>query len=1173
MSKVKFNEKQQAAIDSTAASVVVSAGAGSGKTAVLTERIVSKLAHRENPVDIDRFLVVTYTKAAAAEMRSRISDKLSALVSQNITDIAYCNRLRKQIGKLPSAKIQTVHSFCLDLVRRNCHKINLSTIFDLCSDEELIELQTVAATRVLEDAYEKNEEDFVLLRNAVCEERGDSELSKAIIQVYNKLQSLPYPEKWLNDQIEAYDKGSYFLKEESDRIVAEECASMLSYAVSDMETKLYHLEQTCPIIYNSVADNYAFCFEFADKLKDLLLSHNFAEAIKEIDGFGMPTAKSVKDPEKLLDLEKAAAKKSKENLEVALKSISALLSLPQGDENTAKAERYLCKLCLDYIAVFDEEKKRASKLTYSDLEHYTIKLLSNEDGSPSEIAWDMSNYLVEVMVDEYQDSNEVQDTIFNLIAPTQGSSFFVGDIKQSIYRFIKANPKILAARCKSAQGGMGEYITMNNNYRSSPQVINITNGFFKQIMTESFGEVDYNDAGQQLISNRPAANAPCELCLVDSKAVNETRTDAGLATLSAKEIEGKYVAKRIAEMLKTATVPDKDGTMRAAVPSDFAILLSAYHGKCDAYIDALNELNIPVSAIQEEGDAFSSIEASVVISLLRIISNRRQDIPLLSVMRSPFFSFTSEEIAEIRSYKSRGDIWDAVVLAAQDGNEKCKSFIAEIDFYCHAAKDLSCSRLLQLIYARTGAYGVFSVLSNPKERKNTLDFLYRTAVKCEGGSFKSCDQLVAYLDRLSNVSVSSASSKEGVKVMSIHKSKGLEFPFVFVADQFKPFNQKEIQSPLYLVDTDIGVALRCVDSKNRLRILTQKQSLITLKTRSELRSEELRKLYVAMTRAREKLFFLITPYVSTVSGKLQNIYKAVGKIPTQQWFAQQTAAADWLLAVFMTHPGAGALRAMLHGVSFNIPDDESELKCSVAFDIDLPAPLPQDSENQVFENFESPKNEAYFKKYLDLSEQSYPFADIAKLSSKMTPTGMGGHKHIVSSIYTGQEATDGLTAAEKGTRVHDLLAKGNLAACRTMEGSRQQLEKYSIGGEAPDELDIKMVYDFANSSWGDRVLKAKEVMHEYRFGLLFTPKELDLGDNETEQILVNGSIDLLIDEGDNMTVVDYKTDSVKPGEEKLGAEVHRRQLELYKSAAEQIFEKPVSEITVFFLKTGVGVNL
>ena len=1174
MSEVKFNQKQQAAIDSSAPSVVVSAGAGSGKTAVLTARITAKLADREHPVDIDRFLVVTYTKAAAAEMRSRISENLSELVSQNITDTAYCNQLRRQIGKLSSAKLQTVHSFCLDLVRRNCHKLDLSTVFDLCSEEELAELQTAAVTKVLEQAYEDNEEDFTLLRNAVCEERGDKNLSYAIVAVYDKLQSLPYPEKWLHEQIDAYNKGSHFLKKENDRIVAEECISLLSYAVSDMEIKLAHLNQSCPPVYTSVADNYAFCFEFADKLKDLLERHDFAQVISQIDGFKMPGAKPVKDPDKLFELEKTAAKRSKDNLTAALKNISDLLSLPESDENTSKAERYLCKLCLDYGIAFENEKKRASKLTYSDLEHFAIKLLSNEDGSPSEIAQDLSNYLVEVMVDEYQDSNEVQDTIFRLIAPKDGSSFFVGDIKQSIYRFIKANPKIFAARCKDAQSGGGDYITMNDNYRSSPEVINITNSFFTQIMTEEFGEVDYSQAGQPLISNRPTANTPCELCLQDAKVINEARKNAGLDTLSANEIEGRYVAKRIAEMLQCAKVPNKDGTMRDAKPSDFAILLSSYRGKCDAYIDALTELNIPVSAIREESDAFSSVEASVVISLLRIISNRRQDIPLLSVMRSPFFSFTSQEIAEIRAEKPRGDIWDAVMLAATSGNEKCRHFISELEHYCDAAKDISCARLLQHIYARTGAYGIFSVLPQPEERKKTLDFLYRTAVNCECGSFKSCDQLVSYIDRLSGASMPSSSAKEGVNVMTIHKSKGLEFPFVFVADQFKSFNQKELQAPTFLIDTDIGLALRCVDNKNRLRIFTKKQSLITSKTRRELRSEELRKLYVAMTRAREKLFFLITPHNSTVSSKIQNIYKAVGKLPTQQWFSEQSSAADWLLAVFMSHPGASALRAMLHGVDFGIPEDERELSCSVSLDADLPSVLPEtDDGPQVYEGFHSPKNEENLKIYLDLAEQNYAYEDIAKLSSKMTPTGMGGHKHITSSIYTAQEAQDGLTAAEKGTRVHDLLAKVDLAQCRTLEGSRAQLEKFSLGGEAPDERDIEMVCSFANSPWGERVLSAKEVMHEYRFGLLFTPKELDLGDNETEQILVNGSIDLLLDEGDSLTVVDYKTDSVKPGEEKSGAEVHRRQLELYKNAAQQIFQKPVSEITVFFLKTGVGIKL
>lgn len=1177
MSEIKFTEKQQRAIESSAPIIVVSAGAGSGKTAVLTERIARLVSHPERPVDIDRFLVVTYTKAAAAEMRSRISKKLNQLIEENLENRDYCNRLRKQLSKLPSANIQTVHSYCLELLRRNCHKLNISSTFDLCSDDELKELQSNAAKNTLEDAYSRNDSDFAALRNALCEERGDSSLSNTIIKVHQTLQTLPHPEKWLLNQIEKYDKGSFFLKEENDRIIAEECLRLLNCSVKDMELKLAHLFQNCTVIYNSVANNFTYCYEVADKVRDCLSACDFAKALEEIAAFKFPSAKSVTDPDKIYELEKDLAKNSKNAFRDTLNKISQLLNLPASDTNTARAERYLCQLCLEYIKKLDEEKTRIGKLTYSDLEHLTIKLLSNDDGSQSDVALEISSHLSQLMVDEYQDSNEVQDTIFSLIAPKDGSLFFVGDIKQSIYRFNNANPKIFASRCDKAEVSKdSEYITMNDNYRSSPQVINTTNDFFSKIMTRNFGDVDYTSEGQPLVCHRDSATAPCELCLIDMKTINAERRKSDLETYNANALEGKYIAKRISQMLDTPIVPDGKGGMRNAQPSDFAILLSSYRNKCDGYIDALQELNIPVTAVKDEADIFESIEASVVISLLKVISNRRQDIPLLSVMRSPFFNFTAEEIAEIRSEKRRGDIWDAVLISAKNGNKKCRNLISKIDGYCDAAKDISCARLLQHIYVDTGAYGVFSAMPHPQNRIKTLDMLYEIAVKCENGSYKSIDKLVSYIDRLAGSSHTSVSDKSGVNIMSIHKSKGLEFPFVFVANLFKEFNQKDVQVFNQLTDTDMGIALRSVDEKNRFRILTQKQALIVSKVKSEIYSEELRKLYVAMTRAREKLFFLVTPYNATTVSKVQSVYKEAGKVPSMQWLSEQTAASDWLLSVFLSHPGGAGIRALLPTVNFDIPADESEFSCSVVLDADICSALPSVESSEVFENFESPKNEALFDTYIALSEQSYPYQRISSLSSKMTPTSMGHHKHITREIYTAAEATDGLTAAEKGTRVHDLLAKVDIAQCRELDSCRAELEKYSMGGETPDELDVKMVCDFANSVWGQRVLSAQEVMHEYRFGLLFTPKELHiegLEDCDDEHILVNGSIDLLIDEGESLTIVDYKTDSVKPGSEKEGAEVHRTQLELYKNAAEQIFNKPVSELTVFFLKTGVGIKL
>jgi ATP-dependent helicase/nuclease subunit A len=770
------------------------------------------------------------------------------------------------------------------------------------------------------------------------------------------------------------------------------------------------------------------------------------------------------------------------------------------------------------------------------------------------------------MVDEYQDSNRVQDTIFNLLSPYEGSAFFVGDIKQSIYRFRKADPRIFAEKCRMAQSSPDcEYIAMNTNFRSRREVLEVCNYFFERSMTEGFGDVNYAEPGQGLDAGRASeGNLPSELCLLDTPSLKQdSDSEEGVSTA---EAEAEFVASRIRDMLESraCTVPEKDGVRRARA-SDFAILLSSYKGKAPIFQKALAARGLDSDAEREQEDPFGSVEGSIIISLLRIVSNRRQDIPLLSVMRSPLFAFDAEEIAELRAKNTSGDLWDSVFWAARGGNAKAQRLVSELDHLTEVAKDLSCAGFLQYVYARFGAYGLFSALGDAPKRAATLDLLYETALNCEKGSFAHVSKLVEHIDRRTAKKSPAAPAGDGVRIMSIHKSKGLEFPFVFVCDLCKEFNTDDVETDV-LLHTEKGLALRRADKRLRTRTATKKRFIISRQILSELRAEELRKLYVAMTRAREKLFLVVSSGRSTVEKTVAKTYERSGDIPSEQFYRSQSSASRWLIAALFGHPGAAFLRSCLPGEH---PAEEENLRsliCSQIVTVSARGGATMTSNGQT----EGIEAEFDPMEYLPVSELGYRFDHISRLPSKITPSGARLLQDEVERRVYFAPAEDagaqGLTAAEKGTRVHELLSCITPTADLTAD---QVMEAFSDC----EREDAEMASGFYRSALGRQAAEANECLREYQFSVLLTPRELELGEEDDEFILLNGSIDMLLITPEGMVIADFKTDSVKAGEEAAAAEKHRKQLDIYALAAEKIFLLPVLKKSVFFLKTATEAVL
>jgi len=1167
---MKLTPEQQRAVDSRASSVIVSAGAGSGKTAVLTQRIISRLSDPAHPADIERFLVVTFTNAAALEMRSRITKALTEKLQESLSDRLLSSHLRRQISKMSIAKVQTVDSFCLDLCRRHFTACSLSPDFAVGDEAQLLEMRNKAVLKVLEDSYENPPEGFDELRRTLCEERGDKRLREEIISLFDKLQSLPRPKLWLGMQTEKLRSDKE--KGELDALLQKALAEHLTAADALCKT----VREVLSTNYESLWKVYSPTFEYAENfIANAFCALKGEDFLSYLDTFDIP--KLQRAPNGSPAAAKDLAKTVRALVSAHIADMKGFFMFPSPTKDTFRAEICLCNLVGAFIEAFALEKRRKNIVDFNDLEHFAIDILSTPEGEPSEVALEMREYLCELMVDEYQDTNEVQDEIYRLIAPKGGTSFFVGDIKQSIYRFRRANPKIFASRCKQAQENSGdcEYIAMDTNFRSRPEVLSLCNRIFSRTMSESLGDVDYLEKGQALQAGRETSGVvPSEVIFIDTVSANNNALESGDDKASAASIEAAAVAEKIRDMVGVAPVPDGDGT-RTARYSDFAILLSSFKSKSATFRQALESLGIPCRTESDGKSAFETVEASVIISLLRIIANRRQDIPLMSVLRSPFFSFTAEELARIRGENPNGDLWDAVLSCSQkEGGEKCASFVKELDYYCDLSRDTSCSSLLQHIYARTGAYGVFSALPFPEMRRDTLDMLYSYALKFEGSSFKQVSEFVSFLDMLMvSPTLPALSSGEGVTIISIHKSKGLEYPFVFVCDLGKGFNLEDCHSPVML-HHDIGLGLKSVDTASRVRVPTLKQKLISRQVERELKSEELRKLYVALTRAREKLFLVVSSGRSRLEKYLSTIYDLAGASPDSTWLIAQSSAAMWVIPTLFDHPSFAAAAEYVPSLKVSKDEDDGALKINV---VSYNAGSFDEREPDMIESpdepFYSPLEEQKFRTYLELIDKFYPYAQVSNLPSKVTPSQaqkiMQGEREQKGGIYLGSLAggdTDMETAAEKGTRIHSYLAGADISLCRTLEGAMSEITR--ISGNVADEKDAQMLLSFANSDLGLASACAQECLREYQFSVLLTPAQLGLADKSDEHILLNGSIDMLLFTDEGLTVVDFKTDSVIPGKEAFAAEKHRRQLEIYALAAEEIFERKVVKKSVFFLKTG-----
>lgn len=1155
---------QAAAIESRGRGLLVSAGAGSGKTRVLTQRVLERLTDPEQPLELDRFLINTFTRAAAAELKSRITDTLNKELALRPDD----RRLRRQSALCRKAQIGTIHSFCASLLRENSAALSLSPDFRIVEDERAARIREAALERVLEDWYAEPEKHpgFVLLADTVGAGLDDKSLRALVLELHGKMQSHARPALWAEEQ-QALLTAPYtdagetpwgreilagaaaraeFWSREIDRLMA---------AASHEEKLLnYYTLRLAPI---------------GDGLRELLrcIPLGWDAAVGAARAIEFPKFTNMgKNPDPALTehikLRRDACIKSVKKLQDALDGSSE--ELLEELRQTAPAMGALIDLCLAFDERCRRDKRRQNLLDFSDLEHLAAELLTGPDGSPTALARELAGRYDEIMMDEYQDVSPVQEQIFRAVSRGDANRFLVGDVKQSIYRFRLADPGIFTEKydryppLDEAAPGQNAKIQLRENFRSRREIVEAVNAVFSRCMSRRLGDLDYDGGAAMLFGAdyyRGDVPAP-ELFLLPADGDGEDEAPDKTAD------EAAFAAEKIRALVEAGTlVQDGDGP-RPMDYGDVAILMSAANKTGPVYRRVLAAHGVPVAAGQGVG-FFRSPEISIALSLLAVLDNPHQDIPLIAALRSPAFGFTADELAAVRRADGAHDLFTALCRAAET-DEKCRHFLTRLEAMRALAPDLSAEDLVWELLDRLDLLAVFSAMSDGAQRRANLLELAALAQRFESGGYKGLHRFVLWLRRLAERGEEPAAGPGGgaVQIMTIHGSKGLEFPVVFLCDAARGFNKTELNSPV-LVHPELGLGPKLIDLERRVSYPTLARRAVRQRLERELLSEQMRLLYVAMTRAKERLF--ITASFRDPAKKRDELRKAMSSPLPAELLSAQPSFAEWLILA--------ALDDGEEHLKLRLPETAAEAAEAA------PAAVSDEIDEDAMRTLE--RNLSF----------RYPHAAAENLPSKLTATELKGRDETDEEAAPLAPKRPGgvfrmpdftrkdrpLTGAQRGTATHLVLQYMDFTAAGSLESIRAEIErlrqKRLLSDKEAAAVDAGALKKLFASPIGQRMLCAERREREFKFSLLVDAEDYFPGAGD-EQVLLQGVVDCCIEEDGQLTVVDYKTDAVRTEEELAArAAYYAGQLRAYAAALTRIFGKPVRECVLYFLSCGKEVAL
>ena len=1097
MAEFRATKSQQQAIESMGSAVLVSAGAGSGKTRVLTERLMKRICHPTQPVDIDSFLIISYTRASAAELRGRIMDELAAAMAREPDN----RRLRRQSALCSKAQIGTIHSFCASLLRENCHLLGLSPDFRIMDEERAVSMKKAALERVLEERYARAEDypGFIPLADSVGAGRDDSRLEKITLSLHSKMQCHARPHSWARQQA-----GK--LREEhedvGETLWGREILGQISRLAEYWKNELDRLMEAMAAQERISAAYMPSIACTAEKVRELercaALGWDRARDCLPIEFPRLGVLRNSPDPDlsEMIKLRRTACKKAMEGIAKTLSADSDTL-LEQLRDSAAAMEALL-ELTLDFDREYSRDKRRAGLVDYSDLEHMSARLLTGEDGSPTELARRISLRYSEIMVDEYQDVSRVQDAIFTAISRQGTNLFLVGDVKQSIYRFRLADPGIFTekylsyADIENSQSSQPRRIMLQENFRSRREILNCANAVFSLCMSRQLGELDYDEDA----ALKPGAVYENSVPLPELMLLEVPESDEGEENPDKISLEAAMVGRKIRELMSA----DIKIGGRALDYGDICLLMRSANTVGGIYRRELAAMGIPVEAGQS-GDFFGSVEVSVMLSMLAVIDNPHQDIPLIAVLRSPAFGFDADELSAIRTFDRSGDYYTALCAASAE-NEKCAAFREKLDGLRRLAPDMSAAELLWKLINDMDMLALCSAMSDGQLRRQRLMDLLELSEHFEATGHRGLHRFVLWLRQLAAKDQqpgSGSSAGRGVQIMTVHKSKGLEFPVVFLCDTARRFNRQDSQEPV-LIHPELGLGPKVTDLKKRIEYPSLARNAIRLRLENEMLSEEMRLLYVALTRPREYLF--ITAALKDARELIKKSEAAVTVPMPAQLLWGASAPVNWLIYAALADSGRN-IRMNVYESRGSIEDPrQAEQSCS--------GPVEH----------ETARLSAQLR--CDL-EYVYPHELAVKLPSKITATELKGRreqdsdakdrapaqKRYFRSARLGEQQHSP-TPTQRGIATHLALQYMNFECTDSLEHIEREIERLRaerfLTDKEAEQVNPRAIQELFASPLGARIRSADKVHREFKFSALVEADKFYPG-AEGEKLLLQGVVD------------------------------------------------------------------
>ena len=1232
MGETKWTEEQLKAIETRRCNLLIAAAAGSGKTAVLVERIIRIITNEENPVDIDRLLVVTFTSAAASEMRERIASAITKALEKSPNS----KNLQKQLTLLSRANITTMHSFCLDVIKNNFHIIDLDPAFRILDETEGMLLRSEVLEELLEDKYENDDKEFLDLVEAYSDSKSDDKLKDIVLDLYKFSMSGPWPQRWLRDKseefnintIEELDKSSWM------KVFIENLVIELQGLISMEEKALELCEET------SGLEPYIDTFRDDITMLRMIYEHLGAgveEIYNRLSSASFSKLKTVRKANVSDENTQSRVKAIRDDVKKKINKLRDEIFSMTPDEmlHSVKASytymKALSSLVIEFQDRFSNAKKEKGALDFNDLEHLCLKILTSED---SGVADNFKEYFDEVLVDEYQDSNAVQEAIIDLVSRKYSNDpnvFMVGDVKQSIYRFRQAKPELFLEKYNtySKKQGKNIKIQLYKNFRSRDEVIKGVNYIFKEIMSRVVGELEYTDeealnlgaSYSKTEDDNYVVGGKIELNILDKSTEVEEEVLIEEEDLGTINLEARIVANRIKELLsnkdgKVFKVLDKGtGEYRPVTYKDIVILLRATKNWSEVFLDELGAEGIPVYADTGSG-YFESIEIRTIMSLLKVIDNPMQDIPLIALLRSPIMSFSAEDLTNIRLVDKDKYFYENIISISKEEFdcekeliEKCNIFLERLSVWRKKSIYTPIDEFIWYLYTDTAYYGYVGAMPNGVLRQANLRILFQRAKQYEQTSFKGLFNFINFINKLRKSSGDMGSAKvlgeneDVVRIMSIHKSKGLEFPVVFVCGSGKQFNLMDLNNNI-LYHEELGFGPELVDLDKRVSYPTLPKEAIKQRIRLETLSEEVRILYVAFTRAKEKL--IITGAVNGLEKWITKCCNAAALdkdiiLPSE--VLKGKSYLDWIGMAICKHKDGEILRELVGSNDIRIKDDLSTWSVKTWTKSDLvvdkkDSDVDEINEDNLLINSDCSSVDKEIERRLDfrykfrestLIKSNFSVSELKKKNFEQVPVidTENLFKEDICNIKPKflQEERE-LTAAEKGTAIHFVMQKIDLSRVNTIEEIKIQLKDFVdmelLSKEEYKVINPYKVKKFFISKLGERMLSAYNrgdiVYREIPFYTEIDvhrinpdlPKEV-----EGDKVRLQGVIDSFFYEDNEVILLDYKTDYVEQSNEEELINKYRIQIQYYKEALEKITKTKIKECYLysFYLEKEILVEV